>query len=171
MASITVTPTVTDSNATVKVNGTPVASGAASTRIWVYPDSFTVVLIQVVAQDGTTTSTYRVLVYSPPLSDSTLSGLALSAGTLSPTFAAATTDYTASVPNATTSITVTPMWTSMTYATVTVNGTLVRRGDASASIPLVVGPNTITTVVTAQDGTTKSTYTVTVTRNSNICTL
>jgi len=169
--SITVTPTATDSNATVKVNGTPVASGAASTRIWVYPDSLTVVLIQVVAQDGTTTSTYSVLVYSPPLSDSTLSGLALSAGTLSPTFAAATTDYTASVPNATTSITVTPMWTSMTYATVTVNGTLVRRWDASASIPLVVGPNTITTVVTAQDGTTKSTYTVTVTRNSNICTL
>jgi len=92
-----------------------------------------------------------------------LSGLSLSSGTLSPAFAAATTSYTASVPNATTSITVTPTLADTT-ATVTVNGTIVASGTASGAISLAVGTNVISTVVTAQDGTTQSTYTTTVTR-------
>jgi hypothetical protein len=47
---------------------------------------------------------------------------------------------------------------------VTVNGAAVISGSASGAIALAVGPNTITTVVTAQDGTTTKTYTATVTR-------
>jgi len=93
----------------------------------------------------------------------TLSGLTLNSSTLSPAFVAATTSYTASVPNATTSITVTPTVTDTT-ATMKVNGTTVASGAASQSIPLIAGNNAITTVVTAQNGTTTSTYTVTVTR-------
>ncbi|WP_156393931.1 putative Ig domain-containing protein, partial [Rhizobium sp. Root1334] len=49
-------------------------------------------------------------------------------------------------------------------ATVTVNGATVVSGSASGAIALAVGTNTITTVATAQDGTTAKTYTVTVTR-------
>src|SRR5690606_34014361 len=49
-------------------------------------------------------------------------------------------------------------------ATITVNGTAVTSGNASGAIALNVGSNTITTVVTAQDGTTTKTYTVTVNR-------
>jgi len=45
-----------------------------------------------------------------------------------------------------------------------VNGTAVASGNPSTIIPLAVGPNTITTVVTAQDGTTTKTYTLTITR-------
>jgi uncharacterized repeat protein (TIGR02543 family) len=93
---------------------------------------------------------------------STLSGLTLSAGTLSPTFASSTTSYTASVSNATTSITVTPT-RSQENATITVNGTAVASGSASGGISLNVGANTITVIGTAQDGTT-TTYTITVTR-------
>ena len=92
-----------------------------------------------------------------------LSGLTLSSGTLSPAFAASTTSYAASVGNATTSVTVTPTVSDAT-ATVTVNGTAVTSGNASGSISLNVGANTITTVVTAQDGTTASTYIITVSR-------
>ncbi|MFX8133574.1 cadherin-like beta sandwich domain-containing protein, partial [Acinetobacter baumannii] len=88
-----------------------------------------------------------------------LSNLALSSGTLSPSFTANTTSYTASVANAVSAITVTPV-TSSGFATVTVNGTTVASGSASGSIALAVGQNTITTVVTAQDGTTIKTYTV-----------
>jgi len=84
-------------------------------------------------------------------------------GTLSPTFATATLSYTASVTNTTTSITVTPTVTDTT-ATIKVNGTTVASGVASGAISLSVGSNTITTVVTAQDGITQSTYTVIVTR-------
>jgi hypothetical protein len=92
-----------------------------------------------------------------------LSALAVSVGTLSPTFAAATITYTASVSNATTSMTVTPT-RSDANATITVNGTAVISGNTSGAINLTVGANTITTVVTAQNGTTTNTYTITVTR-------
>ncbi|KAA9338781.1 cadherin-like beta sandwich domain-containing protein, partial [Adhaeribacter soli] len=92
-----------------------------------------------------------------------LSALTLSSGTLSPVFASATASYTASVPNATTSITVTPT-KAEANATITVNGTAVTSGNASVAIALNIGSNTITTVVTAQDGTTTKTYSVVVNR-------
>jgi len=161
-SSITVTPTVTDSTATVTVNGTSVTSGSASGSIALSVGSNTITTV-VTAQDGTTTSTYTATVTRAASSVSTLSGLALSSGTLSPTFATGTTSYTASVSNATTSLTVTPTVTNST-ATVTVNGTSVTSGSASGSISLSVGTNSINTTVTAQDGVTTTTYTVTVTR-------
>jgi hypothetical protein len=53
-------------------------------------------------------------------------------------------------------------------ATITVNGSSVLSGNTSTAIPLNVGSNSITAVVTAQDGSTAKTYTVTVTRQSAI---
>ena len=94
----------------------------------------------------------------------TLSNLSISAGTLTPVFATATTSYTAIVSNAVTSLTLTPTTTNAN-ATVTVNGVAVVSGSPSGAITLAVGSNVITTVVTAQDGTTIGTYTVTVTRS------
>jgi len=82
---------------------------------------------------------------------------------LTPSFAAATISYTISVPNATTSMTVTPTVTDAT-ATVKVNTVTVASGSPSSAIALNVGSNVITTLVTAQDGTTTKTYTITVTR-------
>jgi len=160
-SAITVTPTLADATATVTVNGTNVASGAASGPILLAVGTNTITTV-VTAQDGTSTTRYTVKV-TRISNICTLSGLTLSSGTLSPTFAAASTNYTASVPYTNSAITVTPTLADAT-ATVTVNGTNVASRTASGPIPLNVGPNTITTVVTAQDGTTKSTYTVTVTR-------
>jgi alpha-tubulin suppressor-like RCC1 family protein len=91
--------------------------------------------------------------------DSTLSGLALSSGSLNPSFNSGTYYYTGSVPNGITSITVTPT-VSDSIATVKVNGTAVAAGAASQSIPIAAGQDAITVVGTAQDGTT-STYTLT----------
>ena len=93
----------------------------------------------------------------------TLSNLALSSGSLSPAFASSTTSYTAVVANAVNALTVTPGLTE-SAASVKVNGVAVASGSASGSIPLSVGSNTLTVLVTAQDGTTTKTYTVTVTR-------
>ncbi len=101
---------------------------------------------------------------SPLLSSNAdLSNLTLSSGALSPAFAPATTSYTASVANAVTSITVTPT-AADANSTIMVNGTAVTSGTPSGAIALAVGPNVITTVVTAQDAVTTKTYTVTVTR-------
>ena len=100
---------------------------------------------------------------TPASTDATLSGLTYSSGVLTPAFASGTISYTQSVANSVSSITVTPT-VNQVNATVTVNGTAVATGVASGSINLNVGANTITTVVTAQDGTTTKTYTTTVTR-------
>ncbi|WP_395737657.1 cadherin-like beta sandwich domain-containing protein [Prosthecobacter sp.] len=103
--------------------------------------------------------------FSTLSTDATLSGLALSSGTLSPVFASGTLSYTATVSNATTSVMVTPI-TTQANASVKVNGTTVASGTASGPVSLVVGSNTLTIVVTAQDGTTTKTYTVAVSRTS-----
>ena len=163
-ASITVTPTVADTAATVKVNGTAVTSGSASGAISLALGANGIAVV-VTAQDGST-RTYTVTVSRALSSNANLSALSLSAGTLSPAFAAGTTGYAANVTNATPSITVTPTVADGT-ATVKVNGTSVASGSASGAIILAVGANAISTIVTAQDGSTK-TYTVTVTRNGGV---
>lgn len=172
-ASLTVTPTAADAGATIKVNGTTVTSGSASGSIALSVGDNTITTV-VTAADGVTTKTYTVTVTRAPSANANLSALALSAGTLSPTFAAATTGYTASVSNATASLTITPTVADAT-ATVTVNGTTVTSGSASGAISLSVGDNTLTVVVTAQDGSTTKTYSVTVTRaastNANLSAL
>jgi len=92
-----------------------------------------------------------------------LSGLTISSGTLSPAFDPGTTAYTSSVPYATSSITVTSTLAD-TNARMLLNGAFVASGAASWAINLLEGSNTITAQVTAQDGTTTQTYTLTVTR-------
>ena len=100
-----------------------------------------------------------------------LSALTLSTGTLSPTFAIGTTSYTASVNYNTTSLTVTPT-KEQSGATIQVQVnsggySSVTSGVASASLSLSVGSNTIDVRVTAEDGTTLKTYSITVTRAAN----
>lgn len=165
VTSINVTPTVNQGNATVTVNGTTTTSGSAqSIPLAVGSNSISVV---VTAQDGSTTKTYTLIVNRAAAStDANLSGLAISQGTLTPTFASGTTSYSANVSNATTSITLTPTVADST-ATVTVNGTAVTSGNASGSIALAVGSNTINTTVTAQDGTTTKSYVITVIREAS----
>lgn len=95
-------------------------------------------------------------------SDATLSGLSLSAGALSPSFSAATSNYSATVAFDVSSVTVTPV-VNESHATVTVNGSSVASGSASQAIALNVGSNTISVLVSAQDGTTRG-YSISVTR-------
>ncbi len=161
VSAVTVTPTATDPASTIKVNGTIVSSGSAS-QVIPLVTGLNSIAVAVTANGTTATKTYTVTV-GYGATNTNLSNLKLSTGTLSPAFAAATTSYTAMVSNATTSITVTPT-VSDVHATVTINGAPVVSGTASSAIQLVAGPNTITTVVTAQDGITTGTYTVVVTR-------
>jgi hypothetical protein len=70
--TMTVTPTVADATATVKVNGVTVASGNDSGPITLNTGS-NVITIVVTAQDGVTTKTYTVNVTYLPLSSCTYS--------------------------------------------------------------------------------------------------
>ena len=164
VSSITVTSTVADATATVKVNGTTVVSGSASGAIALVVGA-NPISIAVTAQDGTTVQTYTVTVNRAGAlsNNANLGALAISAGSLVPAFSSATLVYADAVANGVSTITVTPTVADAT-ATVKVNGTAVASGSASAAIVLAVGANPITVVVTAQDGTTTQTYTVNVTR-------
>jgi gliding motility-associated-like protein len=169
--STTVTPTSTDAGATiqVRVNGgsySAVGSGSASGSLALKPGN-NPIDVQVTAQDGTTTKTYTISVTRIPLKNALLTTL-----TFDPYIKAIAVsgpdykDYTGTVSNTVSSITVTPV-TQDPIATVTVNGVAVTSGTSSASIPLSIGANVINTVVTAQDGITTKTYSITVTRQGN----
>ncbi|WP_168736003.1 cadherin-like beta sandwich domain-containing protein [Cohnella fermenti] len=163
--SVTVTPTVSDSKATVSVGDEEVASGTASEAIALAVGANEVEVV-VTAEDGTE-MTYTITVNRAeppyvPSSDATLSSLSVSAGTLSPAFDADETTYHVDVANGIESVTVTPT-VSDSKATVSVGGEAVDSGTASGAIALAVGANEVEVVVTAEDGTEK-TYTVTVNR-------
>jgi len=160
--SVTITPTTYVSGASVKVSNVSTTSGSASSAVSLSVGNNSIPVV-VTALDGTTTKTYTVNITRAASTVSTLSALGISSGTLSPTFATSTTSYTATVGNAISSITITPVVTDAT-ATVTVNGTTVVSGNASSAITLSTGVNTITIIGKAQDGTTTTTYTITVTR-------
>ncbi len=113
-----------------------------------------------------------------PTEDATLSALTASAGTsaagafsaltLDPsTFSASVTAYTATVPVTTTHLKITPTVNNASATVKVGKGSslaTVTSGTASAAIPLSMGENAVTVEVTAADGTTTKTYTVTVTR-------
>ena len=109
---------------------------------------------------ATSTKSTTFTTSSPPSDDATLSGLTLS-GVNFGTFSSATTDYTANVSHDVTETTVTPTANDggATYA-VKLGGVV----DADGTVALAVGANTVSVVVTAEDGQTTKTYTVTVTR-------
>ena len=136
------------------ISGTPAAAGPAT--------NYTITAYNF---GGSAAATVNIKVLASS-TDADLSALQISSGTLMPVFAPGTTSYTASVPNTVTAIALTPT-TRTPGATVKVNGAAVTSGKASANIPLNIGPNTITTVVTAGDGITTQTYTLTVNRDAD----
>ncbi|REK75587.1 cadherin-like beta sandwich domain-containing protein [Paenibacillus paeoniae] len=170
-ASMTVRPTVADSSATVEVqvnNGTPVAvsSGQNSPSLGLNVGSNTIV-VTVTAQNGSTKE-YRITVTRAASAEAGLSGLSLSAGTLSPSFNSNTNQYSSSVDNGVSNITVKPvaMHTGATITASVNDGTpvSVSSDQFSNGLPLNTGVNKIELLVTAQDGTTTRTYTINVTR-------
>lgn len=159
-SSLTVTPTASEVGALVTINGIPIPSGMATPPITLTPGIRSIVIV-VTAPNGNTTN-YTVTFTD----DSTLSGLSLSAGTLSPNFSAGTTNYTTYVTSSRDSIVITPSLNDGT-ASVRVNGETVVSGSPANPIPLTVGSNTITVTVTALDGTSTS-YLLNVVRNAPI---
>ena len=160
-SSVTVTPTRNEPNATITVNGIAVTSGTASDAINLEAGANAITIV-VTAQDGTT-KTYTITVSRAGSNVSTLASLSIPNITLSPTFSSGTLSYTDTVPNEISSITVIPT-ASESHAVITVNGSPVRSGSPSSVISLNVASNTITIIVTSQDGSTSHTYTVTITR-------
>lgn len=94
--------------------------------------------------------------------DALLSSLTASSISLTPVFNSTTFGYTANVSNGISNTTVSVV-TSDDSATATINGT----AGSSKVVALNVGNNTITVIVTAEDGVTTKTYTITITRSAS----
>jgi len=169
ITSVTVTPTTNEPNATIKIGGKAVLSGTASAPIALAVGANTIATV-ITAQNGVTTKNYKITVTRAPSNNAKLAGLTSSSGALSPAFSNTVTSYTRAASNATTSITFKPVAVDKN-ATITVNGAVTASGTSSASQPLAVGSNTETIKVTAQDGVTSITYTVTVNRATGPLTL
>ena len=138
----------------VYVNGTLISGESDEAGVSLSPGTKTI-SVQVFAEDGIANKTYTLNVYTPVSSDDNLSSVSLIAGgayltDLSPAFAAATTSYTAAVPDADSTIKVVPVVSNPT-STIKVNGTTVVSQTASLPIALAVGSTTINTQVTASD--------------------
>ncbi|MFB9274980.1 cadherin-like beta sandwich domain-containing protein [Cohnella cellulosilytica] len=153
--SVTVSGTAIDPAAVVAV------SGGSNLSVGNNP-----ITVTVTGANGDVGREYALNVVRSDPSGAGLSGITLSAGTLSPAFAEATTNYTVSVPYATSALTVAP-YAANVGATLTVNGTGVDSGQASGNIGLAAGASTIIAIeVTSQDGSNTRSYTLTVSRAS-----
>jgi hypothetical protein len=162
VASITLTPSSTNSTSVVQVNGLSQNSGSTTAGIPLAVGNNTITIL-VTAEDKTSNRTYTLVVKRAFSSAAALSSLSLSTGTLSPEFASDRTSYTASVPNAVSFVTISPVRAANTMS-IKVNGESIAAGATSAAIPLIVGENSISTIVRAQDDITTTTYIVVLTR-------
>ena len=108
-------------------------------------------------------ATYQVTVVDErvPSADADLSDLRIGALTLTPTFSKSVITYTAATTNATNTVNAIPS-SAGAHVEVKVNGTEIDNGSAAS---WTTGTNTVAVKVTAEDGTTTKTYTVTVTKS------
>lgn len=138
--SVVVTATPNTDGATVTGDGTiDVSSGSGTATI------------TVTALDGTTTKEYTIdiTVNQTPSDNANLASLSVDAGSLVPAFDPETTEYNVAVPEGTTTVNISAE-TADTNATVSGTGGV----DVSG------GSGTGYVIVTAEDGSTKKTYTV-----------
>ncbi len=164
-SGVVFSPTAT--NANPQLNGAGVSSAVSSTSTGTFTVNVsgltpgTAYTYAAYATNNTGTGYSPTGTFTTLSNNANLSGLVLSAGTLSPVFVSGTTTYTTSVPAGTASLTVTPTKAD-SLSSLTVNGSAATSGAATSPISLSPGLNNLSVVVTAQDNSTK-TYTVTVT--------
>ena len=171
----TVTPTTNHSGASyvIKLGGVTDDDGEVSLSV-----GSSVITVEVTAEDGQTTQTYTVTVTRTASTDATLSDLALQAGRRNPygtnyfglispeiEFDSDTNHYTANVSSGRPHAIVTPV---VNHSGASYVITFDDAEDADGEIRLSEGSNVITIEVTAEDGETTQTYTLTVTRAVNV---
>ncbi|KAF3977827.1 MAG: BspA family leucine-rich repeat surface protein, partial [Methylococcales symbiont of Iophon sp. n. MRB-2018] len=146
-----------DSNTLSFINLDEAADGTYTVRIAVDNTDF-----------GSSNSIDLTVDVSGTVADARLSALTLSTDTLTPVFASGTLEYTVSVANAVTSLSVTPTVSdsnaSFVISGTAADGTTALTVNSNEVSGLTEGANSISIAVTTQD--TVQTYTVTVTRLS-----
>ncbi len=166
IGKLSIRPNAESTYASITIDGRTYPARNATAAAALRAGEVNAISIVVTAEDGVTTRTYTLNVKrAEPDRDASLVGLTASEGTvLTPKFSTDATSYRISVPYEPEALTFTPT-TNSPVATVTVQGKAVASGTESG--PIELGDELITSVdivTTAQDGTTKTVYTVTIQR-------
>ena len=166
ITSVEVSATKSDPNAVI--SGSLPNQGRA-TILLDGPGTSKTVSITVTAPNGNR-KTYTVIVTRlAPSTDSNLSSLTVSSGSLNPGFAAGTLNYTVDVASSVDTITISAVKSDPNAVMSSSGGVIAPPGDptGSVSVPLGLGTSTSTTIaVTAEDRVTTKTYRITVNRPS-----
>jgi|GEM_PF-2566379 len=166
IASLTVT-TGADDDTSLWVNGESVLADSPSGEI---PLEVGLNVIRVEAANEAGRQMYSIEVTRAEPVDlsivSTAADITLSAGTLSPAFAANITNYAVDVDKTVAAITVTVRALAPT-ATVSVNGQPAQEGQSSATVDLSIGSNAIPYRITSEDGQSATSGTLSVTRHKD----
>lgn len=167
--SFTVTATAVDPKATIKINDKAAVSGTAFGPIESMSASGTIKIV-VTAQDGKTTKTYTVSYkdwnYINPSADADLSDLIADYGDLEPAFIPNIEEYEIYLKPDASKLTLTPKLSNKNATLeVSCNSKKLTVKENSYSSSILEDETTFTIDVTAEDGTTKKTYTVTAYRN------
>lgn len=162
VATTTVTAVIAGPYASLKLNGTDIASGTASAPIHLAVGE-TPLLLEITAQNGTKKA-YRVRVVRAANGNSALAGMTCSLGALTPAFFAATYEYSLAAENSD-SVAIVGATTAVPTTSLTINGQPAVSG-VGISITLPIGINRIPVVATSQSGA-KTTYVLTITRARN----
>lgn len=168
VTTVTLKVTPQEEHATVTINGASVANGIFSDPVTLNADnSPTLIDVVITAQNGTTVRSYSVSVVKGASSNAYLNSITLNQGSplVLETSGPATTNYSSTVPYTAVTVKLTAK-AQDADASITVNGTLVQSGKPSGSITLNAAhtPTVIMVEVTAPNGSSKRTYSVTVNR-------
>lgn len=159
--------TFTAPGASVTIGATPQVSGTTS-------NDFTGPVLYTVTAADASTQVYTVTLTVAPSTDSTLSSLVVNSLPIAPTFIPSTTIYTASATSSFPTISVTP---TKAQAGATIEAKInsggyvpVTSGTATGTMMLdnAAGINIVQVRVTAQDGITTATYTVTISKTVSV---
>lgn len=167
ITSVTVTATLSDTTATMTINGQGTSSDQARDIPLGVAGSSTEVNITVIAPSSDK-KIYLVTVIRPLPSNSDLSTLTVTPGTLVPNFVPSETIYSVNVPLTVDSVTVTATKSDpdagMSGDVTAGAGTTTGEATISLGLPLIPTTRTVQITVKTQDGISTKTYTVTINR-------
>lgn len=161
-SSISLTPQLSSSRYSVRINGSFITPGSASAPIPLSKGTNPIIL-EINEGGGPALRTYSILVTRGHLRETSLKSLVLGAAKLSPAFAADKVVYSANVPQTTDSVTVYP--TPVKNAVVSVNGNPVASAVEGVKVALKPGFNTIDVSVSKTSGAGNTIYRIVVIRD------
>ena len=170
LGALDITAVLSDAeNASMTITGQAQLSGETKTVQLNAAGSETLITIKVIAEDGITNKVYRINVSKAeaPAADANLSALKISNGMLEPAFKKDILYYQINIDHDVESVSITATLSDKN-ATLQIKGQVVKSGEAKEVTLGDAGAKTaIELVVTAQDGETKKTYSITVNRSES----